>query len=164
MKKSRQKVEYLENAKIFWGEIKSIFHRFERASSCPKLSHTWECTFNERENKVHEIFQKFKHFLKNFRCVEWSNIFKIQWVWFIDVNLNLIFRVCFKTIILCSFPSIWFVKYVFSAKIRFVKKEARIRKQVFSLDNLNLNNQYFKFTSTETFVGSTLLYIANHLL
>ena len=27
-KKSRQKVEYLENKKSFWGEIKSIFHHF----------------------------------------------------------------------------------------------------------------------------------------
>ena len=41
--------------------------------------------------------------------------------------------------------------------------EARIIRQVSSLDNLNLNNYSFEFTPTETSTGGTLLYIANHL-
>ena len=28
IKKSRQKFKYLENEKVFWGEMKSIFHHF----------------------------------------------------------------------------------------------------------------------------------------
>ena len=40
--------------------------------------------------------------------------------------------------------------------------ETRITKQVFVLDNLNLNYS-FEFTPTETSEGDTLLYIANHL-
>ena len=35
---------------------------------------------------------------------------------------------CFKVIILGSFHSIWFVKYVFSAKLRFVKPSTRLVK------------------------------------
>ena len=35
---------------------------------------------------------------------------------------------CFKVIILGSFHSIWFVKYVFSAKLRFVKPSTRLMK------------------------------------
>ena len=38
-----------------------------------------------------------------------------------------------------------------------------ITKQVFLLNNLNLNNYYFEFTLIETSAGGTLLYIANHL-
>ena len=41
--------------------------------------------------------------------------------------------------------------------------ETRITKNVSLLNNLNLNNYYFEFTSTDTFAGGTLLYIANHL-
>ena len=41
--------------------------------------------------------------------------------------------------------------------------ETRITKQVFLLNNLNLNNYSFEFTPTETSAGGTLLYIANHL-
>ena len=37
--------KYLENKKSFWGEIKSIFHNFQRAFSCQKLSQTWKYTF-----------------------------------------------------------------------------------------------------------------------
>ena len=44
-KKSRQKLKYLENEKIFWREIKRIFYHFLRALSCHKLSQTWECAF-----------------------------------------------------------------------------------------------------------------------
>ena len=31
------------------------------------------------------------------------------------------------------------------------------------MNNLNLNNNYFEFTPTETSAGDSLLYIANHL-
>ena len=41
--------------------------------------------------------------------------------------------------------------------------ETRITKNVSLLNNLNLNNYSFEFTSTDTFAGGTLLYIANHL-
>ena len=41
--------------------------------------------------------------------------------------------------------------------------ETRITKQVSLLNNLNLNNYSFEFTPTETSVGGTLLYVANHL-
>ena len=41
--------------------------------------------------------------------------------------------------------------------------DTRITKQVFLLNNLNLNNYSFEFTPTETSAGSTLLYIASHL-
>ena len=37
-KKSRQKLKYLKNEKSFCREIKSIFHHFQRAFSCQKLS------------------------------------------------------------------------------------------------------------------------------
>ena len=40
--------------------------------------------------------------------------------------------------------------------------ETRITKQVFLLNNLNLNNS-FEFTPTETTADGTLLHIANHL-
>ena len=46
-KKSRQKLKYLENGKSFWGEIKSIFHRFQRIFSCQRSSQTWDCAFKE---------------------------------------------------------------------------------------------------------------------
>ena len=41
--------------------------------------------------------------------------------------------------------------------------KTRITKQVSLLNNLNLNNDSFEFTPTETSGGGTLLYIANHL-
>ena len=41
--------------------------------------------------------------------------------------------------------------------------ETRITKNIFSLNNLNLNNYSIEFTPTETSAGDTLLYIANHL-
>ena len=41
--------------------------------------------------------------------------------------------------------------------------ETRITKQVYLLNNLNLNNYSYEFTPTETTAGGTLLYIANHL-
>ena len=45
-KKSRQKLKYTKNKKIFyWGEIKSIFHHFWSAFSCQKLYQTLECAF-----------------------------------------------------------------------------------------------------------------------
>ena len=45
-KKWKKKSKYLENKKSFKGEIKSIFHLFERAFRCQKLSQTLECAFN----------------------------------------------------------------------------------------------------------------------
>ena len=42
--------------------------------------------------------------------------------------------------------------------------ETRITKKVSLLNNLNLNNDSFEFTPNEACAGSTLLYIANHLL
>ena len=41
--------------------------------------------------------------------------------------------------------------------------ETRITKQVFLLNNLNLDNCSYEFTPTETAAGGTLLHIANHL-
>ena len=41
--------------------------------------------------------------------------------------------------------------------------KTRISKQLSLLNNFNLNNYSYKFASTETNVGGTLLYIANHL-
>ena len=41
--------------------------------------------------------------------------------------------------------------------------KTRITRQVYLLNNLNLNNYSFEFTPTETSAGGTLLYIANHL-
>ena len=41
--------------------------------------------------------------------------------------------------------------------------KTRITKQVSFSNNLNLHNYSFEFTTTETFAGGTLLYIANHL-
>ena len=41
--------------------------------------------------------------------------------------------------------------------------ETRIIKNIFLLNNLDLNNYSFEFTPTETSAGGTLLYIANHL-
>ena len=38
--KVKTKLKYLENEKSFWGEIKSIFHYFQRALSCQKFSRT----------------------------------------------------------------------------------------------------------------------------
>ena len=47
--KSQDKNVNLENEKSSWGEIKSIFHHFNKAFSCQKLSQTWECTFKRRK-------------------------------------------------------------------------------------------------------------------
>ena len=44
-KKSTQIFKYLENKKSFWGEIKSIFHRFQTIFDCQRLSKTSECAF-----------------------------------------------------------------------------------------------------------------------
>ena len=41
--------------------------------------------------------------------------------------------------------------------------ETRIARQVYLLNNLNLNDYSFEFTLTETSARCTLLYIANHL-
>ena len=41
--------------------------------------------------------------------------------------------------------------------------QARITRQVSFLNNQNLNNYSFEFTTTETSTGDTLLHIANHL-
>ena len=41
--------------------------------------------------------------------------------------------------------------------------ETRITRQVSFLNNQNLNNYSFEFTTTETSTGGTLLHIANHL-
>ena len=41
--------------------------------------------------------------------------------------------------------------------------DTRITKQLYLLNNLNLNNYSYEFTPTETTPGGTLLYIANHL-
>ena len=41
--------------------------------------------------------------------------------------------------------------------------ETRITKQVYLSNNLDLKNYSFEFTSTETSVFGTLLYITNHL-
>ena len=41
--------------------------------------------------------------------------------------------------------------------------DTRITKQLYLLNNLNLNNYSYEFTPTETTAGGTLLYIANHL-
>ena len=49
-KKPRQKLKYPENEKSFWGEIKTIFHHFSRASSCQKLCQTLECSLRQRWN------------------------------------------------------------------------------------------------------------------
>ena len=42
--------------------------------------------------------------------------------------------------------------------------DTRITKQLYLLNNLNLNNYSYEFTPTETTAGGTLLYITNHLL
>ena len=41
--------------------------------------------------------------------------------------------------------------------------ETRITKNISLLNNLNLNNYPFEFTTTETSAGGTLLKIANHV-
>ena len=41
--------------------------------------------------------------------------------------------------------------------------DTRITKQLYLLNNLNLNNYSYEFTPTKTTPGGTLLYIANHL-
>ena len=45
-KKWKQKFKDLEKEKSFWGEIKNIYHRFERTVNCQKLSQTRDCAFN----------------------------------------------------------------------------------------------------------------------
>ena len=48
-KKSRQKFEYFENKKSFWGKLKTIFHHFLsiiiRAFNCQNMFQTCGCTF-----------------------------------------------------------------------------------------------------------------------
>ena len=41
--------------------------------------------------------------------------------------------------------------------------DTRITKQLYLLNNLNLNNYSYEFTPIETTPGGTLLYIVNHL-
>ena len=45
-KSSEQKLKYLKNEKVIYGEKKIIFRHFKRTVSCQKLSQTWECAFN----------------------------------------------------------------------------------------------------------------------
>ena len=41
--------------------------------------------------------------------------------------------------------------------------ETRITKNIHKISNINLNNYAFGFTPTESSVGGTLIYVANHL-
>ena len=72
-KKSRQKFKYLENKKSFWGEIKSIFHYFQRAFNCQKWSQTWESVFDYYWKALHlRCLQESCLRL----CIKWDNVFK----------------------------------------------------------------------------------------
>ena len=44
-----------------------------------------------------------------------------------------------------------------------VISETRITKNINKISNINLNNYAFEFTPTESSVGGTLIYVANHL-
>ena len=82
-KKSRQKLSLLENEKNFWGEIKSIFHNFQRTFSCQKLSQTWECAFKSPEIWLVESF--FNHaqlnWLINFTLRYTAHLKILQYRW-----------------------------------------------------------------------------------
>ena len=54
-KKSGDKFEYLKIEKRFNGEIKNIFHQFQRALSCKNLSQTWVWTFNEKAAEIYSL-------------------------------------------------------------------------------------------------------------
>ena len=62
--------------------------------------------------------------------------------------------------LLMNSTSIEFTKNVFDI---IAVSETRIIKQVSLLNNLNLNNYSFEFTSTKTSASGTLLYIAHYL-
>ena len=69
----------------------------------------------------------------------------------------------FKTIILCSVHSIWFVKYVFSAKIwfvktltRIVKYESRVVKSNPTKDDLNCRIWYVGFSKFSKILSNLL--------
>ena len=62
-----------------------------------------------------------------------TKLWYYQIIWYLFAGFN--------TIILCSVHSIWFVKYLFSAKIWFVKSSTRIMKcksQVIKLNPVSL--------------------------
>ena len=72
LKASELKFKYPQNKKNFYSEIKSIFHHFERVSSCQKRSQTCECTSNSLNttfsisNLYFGPFSTFLHHLQNF--------------------------------------------------------------------------------------------------
>ena len=68
-KKSRQKLKYLENEKTFWGDIKSIFHHFQRAFNCQKLSQAWQCTFKWMINFGCSKFKRICNFGSGHKCM-----------------------------------------------------------------------------------------------
>ena len=78
---------------------------------------------------------------------------------------NLVF-VCrgFNTIILCSFHSIWFVKYVFSAKIWFVKTSTKIVKYESQVVKSNLARGTFTELFMITIQGSSWMENSNYLM
>ena len=55
--------------KSFWGEIKSIFHHFWKAFSCPKLSQTWECAFDSCNWNVFLFFFASDYLKKNIQLL-----------------------------------------------------------------------------------------------
>ena len=77
-KKSREKkLKYLENEKSLWNEIKSIFHYFWRASSCQKLTHTWECAFKfiwttRRNSRLDQVSYKYNRANSKWYLVRFS--------------------------------------------------------------------------------------------
>ena len=107
-----------ENEKTFLSEIKSIFHRFQRAFTFLKLSQTWECVFNSLT----------KYFT---RKENRSRIFNISLKFYLDIsaNNNRLEKGCLFLYFVNNSPELWFWWYIKPIKQNMFK----INQKVFNI-------------------------------
>ena len=83
----------LDNKKSFKGEVKNVFHRFQRTLSCQKLPQAWECAFNFSISSYFFIIVIINFYLfiyLFFAC------FKIIWILFLMLGVGLVIFSYFK--------------------------------------------------------------------
>ena len=90
-KKSRQKYKYSKTEKTFLHEIKSIFHHFQRAFNCLKLSQTREWAFN-----IKSEFRRRSRIINKLHQIKFSNMNLLGWH-LTECNLEIITRSSWET-------------------------------------------------------------------
>ena len=111
-----------ENEKTFLSEIKSIFHRFQRAFTFLKLSQTWECVFNSLT----------KYFT---RKENRSRIFNISLKFYLDIsaNNNRLEKGCLFLYFVNNSPELWFWWYIKPIKQNMFKINQKVFKIFYSI-------------------------------